>query len=126
MAVSPAMTFNAKGNLQSNQTITASGTLSTTVDGSAKFETEIAIEVVFGTVAATSGIQVDVFRNFGSGPTTDTISILTFVIPSTASTTKDQSFSLGPGKYSVKLTNLDGTNSVTGVYVTSTTWDSIG
>lgn len=83
------------------------------------------MEVVFGTVAATSGLQVDVFRRFGAGPTDDTIAVTSFTIPSTATTTKDQSFALPTGKYSVKLTNLDATNALTATSITTSTIDGI-
>lgn len=119
------MTFNAKGNVVNNATLAASASRTDAVDASAKFEVQVQVEVAFGTVAATSGLQVDVYRRFGAGPTDDTISILTFTIPSTASTTKDQSFALPTGKYDIKLTNLDATNSVTALYVTTSTVDSI-
>lgn len=121
----PTMTFNARGNLRSNQTIATSGTLSTDVDASTKFEVQLQVEVTFGTVAATSGLQVDVFREFGAGPTLDTIAMATFVIPSTASTSKIQSIALPTGKYSVKLTNTDATNAVTAVYLTSSAVDTV-
>jgi hypothetical protein len=119
------MTFNAKGNIANNQTIANSANRTDAVDGSTKFETQVQFEVAFGTVAATSGLQIDVFRRFGAGPTDDTISVLTFVIPSTLSTTKDQSIALPTGKYDIKATNLDATNSVTGYTVTTSTVDSI-
>lgn len=121
----PSMTFNAKGNILNAATIAASGTNTQAIDASTKFEVQVQVEVAFGTVAATSGLQVDVYRRFGAGPTDDSISVLTFTIPSTASTTKDQSFALPTGKYDVKLTNLDATNSVTGVTVTTSTVDAI-
>jgi hypothetical protein len=121
----PAMTQNARGNVQSAGTLAASGTATLAVDATAKFEVQIQIEVVFGTVAATAGLQIDVFRRFGLGPTDDTIAVLTFVIPATASTTKIQSFALPTGKYDVKETNLDATNGLTGLNLTTSTIDSI-
>lgn len=122
---SPSMTFNAKGNIVSGATIALSATNTQAIDASTKFEVQIQIEVIFGTVAAVSGLQIDVFRRSGAGPTDDTISVLTFVIPSQTSTTKDQSFALPTGKYDVKATNLDATNGVTGYTVTTSTVDSI-
>lgn len=121
----PSTTFNAKGNIRNAATIAASGTTTDTLDFSTKFEGQIQIEVVFGTVAATSGVQVDAFRQFGAGPTVDTIATATVTIPSTASTTKDGSIALPTGKYTLKLTNLDAANSVTGVTITTTTIDGI-
>jgi hypothetical protein len=53
------MTFNAKGNVLNAASVAAAGTNTQQVDASAKFEVQIQVEVVFGTVAATSGVQVD-------------------------------------------------------------------
>lgn len=124
-AVSPLMTFGAQAGLLASGSLAASGTSTTTCDLSAVFEGQVQVKSLFGTVAGTSGLQVDVYRRFGAGPTDDTIAVLTFVIPSTASTTKYQSFALPAGKYSVKLTNLDATNAIT-VEMTKTTVDSVG
>lgn len=121
----PSMTFNALGNILSNASIGASGTSTQHIDGSTKFETQVQVDVHFGTVAATAGLQIDVYRRFGAGPTDDTISILTLVIAAVGSTTENQSFALPTGKYDVKLTNLDATNGVTGVYITTSTVDAI-
>ncbi len=125
MAVSPSMTFNAKGNILNASSVAASGTSTNAVDASNKFEVQIQIECAFGTVAATNGCQVSVYRRFGAGPTDDTIAALTFVIPGTTSTTKDQSIALPTGKYDVVITNLDGTNAIT-VTITTSTVDSVG
>jgi hypothetical protein len=119
------MTFNATGNLLGASSLAASANTTFTVDYSAKFEGEIQIAVIFGTVAATSGLQVDVFRRIGSSPVVDTEAVTSFVIPSTASTTKDKSVALPTGKYTIKLTNLDGTNGLTGVSATDATVDAI-
>lgn len=121
----PSMTFNAFGNIVNAGALAASATATSAVDASAKFEVQIQVQAIFGTVAATSGLQVDVFRRFGAGPTDDTISVTTFTIPSTTSTTKDQSFALPTGKYDVKVTNLDGTNALTSYSITTSTVDSI-
>lgn len=123
---SPASTINnAAGNLLASTTITASSNATAILDVSAKFEAAIQASVTFGTVAATSGVQVDVFRRIGSGPAVDTIAATTFTIPSTASTTKLVSFALPTGRYQIKLTNLDATNSVTSVTLTTDTVDSV-
>jgi hypothetical protein len=119
------MTYNAIGNILASATITASGASTSGVDLSTKFLGRFQISTVFGTVAATSGVQVDVFNRAGAGPTDDNIAVTTFVIPSTVSTTKVQSFTLPTGKWDIKLTNLDGTNSVTACTITSSTLDAI-
>ncbi|HLW67826.1 MAG TPA: hypothetical protein VKS79_21085 [Gemmataceae bacterium] len=122
---SPSMTFNALGNIVSNASVAASGTRTDAVDGSTKFETQVQVDVTFGTVAATNGFQVQVFRRFGAGPTDDTIAIVNFTIAGVGSTTVIQSFALPTGKYDIKVTNLDATNGVTGYYLTTSTVDSI-
>src|SRR5215475_11803959 len=106
MAVSPSMTFGAQAGLRASFSLGASGTDTTALDASTKFEAQIQVKAAFGTVAATNGIQVDVFRRFGAGPTDDTIAIFSFYILGTGSTTKYQSFVLATGKYDIKLTNL--------------------
>jgi hypothetical protein len=123
---SPSMTLtHTAGNLLASATIAAGGNTTFDVDYSAKFEGQVQIAVTFGTVAATSGLQIDVFRRIGSGPAVDTEAISTLTIPSTASTTKDKSFALPTGRYRVKLTNLDATNSVTSVSATDDTIDGV-
>lgn len=124
---SPSMTTsNAAGNLLASTTIAASGTNSATnLDLSAKFEGQIQLSATFGTVAATAGVQVDVFRRIGSGPAVDTVATTSFVLAATVSTTKLVSFALPTGRYNIKLTNLDATNSVTAVTLTDDTIDSV-
>jgi hypothetical protein len=121
----PVSTFNAQAGLLASGSLAASGTSTTALDISTKFEAQIQVKNTGGgSVAGTNGLQVDVFRRFGAGPTDDTISILTFIITTTASTTKYQSFTLPTGKYDIKLTNLDASNAIT-VEMTSTTVDTI-
>ena len=118
---SPSMTFGAQAAALASGSIAASGSTSFSLDLSTKFEGQIQIKNTGGgSVAGTNGLQVDVYRRFGAGPTDDTIPMLTFVIPTTASTTKYQSFALGTGKYTVKLTNLDASNAVTAESTLST------
>ena len=121
----PSMTTShSAGNLLASGSLAASANTTFNVDYSAKIGGFIQIAVTFGTVAATSGLQIDVYRRIGSGPVTDTESAMTFLIPSTGSTTKDKSFALPTGRYQIKLTNLDGTNGLTGVSGTDDTIDS--
>lgn len=124
---SPSMTItNAAGNLLASTTLAASGTNSATnLDASADLEAQVQLAATFGTVAATSGVQVDVFRRIGSGPANDTIPITSLLLPATASTTQRLSFALPTGRYNIKLTNLDATNSVTAVSLTDDTIDAI-
>jgi hypothetical protein len=118
---SPAMTFNAQAGALASASLGAGANTSFSVDASAKFEVQVQVKNTGGgTVAATNGLQVDVFRRFGAGPTDDTIAVTSFVIPTTVSTTKYQSIALPTGKYTIKLTNLDVTNAITTESTTST------
>ena len=123
---SPSMTRNAAGNALASQALALSASVTFNLDLSAKFEGQVQIAVTFGTVAATAGLQIQVFRQIGTGPVTDTVGIgVGFTIAATASTTQDASFSLPTGKYQVKLTNLDATNGLTGVSATMDTVDAV-
>jgi hypothetical protein len=120
------MTQNAAGNIRASASLAASATSTTsTFDVSAKFGVQAQIGVTFGTVAATSGLQVDIYRSIGSTPVVDTLPITSLVIPAVASTTSSRSIELGTGKYQFKVTNLDATNSVTLVYITGDTIDAV-
>jgi hypothetical protein len=126
MSVSPSMTFNAQAGALASQSLAASGTVTYNLDLSNKFEGQIQVkDTGGGTVAATNGCQIDVYRGFGAGPTYDTTSMMTIVITTVVSTAKYASFSLPTGKYQVKLTNLDATNAIT-VESTLSTVDSVG
>lgn len=126
MAVSPIGTFNAVGNQLASATIAASGTRTVDLDLSGKFEGQVQVSVAFGTVAATSGLQLDFFRQVAGGTVNDTIATLTYTIPSTASTTKVYTVPLPWGKWHILETNLDATNSLTVNTVSSDTLDSVG
>ncbi len=118
---SPSMTFNAQANAQASGSLAANTSVTFAVDASAKFEVQVQVKNTGGgTVAATNGLQVQVFRRFGAGPTDDTIAVVQFTIPTTTSTTAYQSFALPTGKYDIKLTNLDVTNAITIESTTST------
>ncbi len=66
------------------------------------------------TVAATNGLQVQVYSCSDSGPTEyDTIAYATMPqIGATASSVTGATIDLPPGVYEVKLTNLDANNSI--------------
>lgn len=126
MAAPTMVTSNTAGNLLASTTIAASGNNATTnVDLSTVYEGQIQASITFGTVAGTSGVQVDCYRRIGSGPANDTVPVTSFVIASTASTTTRQSFALPTGRYNIKLTNLDATNSVTAVTLTDDTVNGV-
>jgi len=85
------------------------------VDYSAVFEAQIhVINTPGGSVSATRGLRVDVYRRYGSTPTTGESAMLTYTLPSaTASTAESLDFFLPTGKYNIKLTNLDAAQAVT-------------
>lgn len=66
------------------------------------------------TVAATNGLQVQVYSCSDGGPTQyDTVSYATFPqLGAVASSTTADSIDLPPGLYKAVLTNLDATNSI--------------
>lgn len=122
---SPSVTQNQVAI--ASQSLAAAATLTGNTNLLTKFEGHFQVLATFGTVAAVNGIQVDVFRDVAdaTGTVIDSISLMSFVIPGTASTTKRQSFVLGNGFYQVKLTNLDATNAVNPVSVLYETVDSV-
>ncbi len=121
----PVMTTGSAGNVRSSATLAASGTANYDIDYSTVYEAQIQVGGTFGTVAGTSGIQIDIFRRIGTTPVTDTVAVFSTIISSTASTTKARSIALSTGKYNIKITNLDATNAVTSVYITGDTISSI-
>jgi len=74
-----------------------------------------------GTVAATNGLQVQVYRSGDGGTTYSTIAYTAFVVGTVTSVTTAGDVDLEPGFYSVKLTNLDVTNAIK-VALTLGTW----
>jgi hypothetical protein len=111
----PTYTGNTANNVIASASIAASGTANANVDYSAVLEAQIhVINTPGGSVSATRGLRVEVFRRYGSTPTTGETAMLTYTLPSaTASTAESLDVFLGPGKYNVKLTNLDATYATT-------------
>ena len=123
----PTYTGNSAGNVIASCSLGAgANTSSSALDYSTKFEAQIHItNTPGGSVSSTRGLQVDVYREYGSTPTQGESPFATYVLPSqTASTAESFDFWLGPGKYLIKLTNLDGSNAIT-VSVTADTVDAI-
>ena len=115
----PTYTPGVANAIRALSTLAASGTASYDIDYSAAYGGWLHIIGTFGTIAATNGLQIEIFKYYGSTPTLATNAWQTFTIPGTASTTKDIDIPLPTGKWSVKLTNLDGTNALTNVGITS-------
>jgi hypothetical protein len=124
----PSWTYNAEGDIRAAAALAASGTASYTVDWSAKFGGRLQIRNSnTGTaVAGTNGLKIEVFARMGTGPTNDTIDFQgPFTITTTQNVTNDQTIELPSGRYSVKLTNLDSTNQIDSVRITSATLDAV-
>jgi hypothetical protein len=121
----PTYTAAAAGNVIASASIAASGTSSSTtgLDFSAVFEGQLHIlNTPGGSVAATRGLQCQIFRRYGTTPTTGQTALLTYTLPSaTASTAESLDIFLPTGKYAITLTNLDATNAI----VASVTSDTI-
>lgn len=111
----PTYTGNAAGNIHTSASLAASATANDNYDGSAVLETQVHVKnTPGGSVAATRGLKVEIFRRYGSSPTLGETAFLTYTLPSaTASTAESLDFALPTGKYNLKITNLDGTNAIT-------------
>ena len=122
----PVYTGNADGNIDTSASLAASATRSASWDISTKFEGQVhVLNTPGGTIAATRGVRVDVYRRYGNGPTVSESPFLSYTLPSAvASTAESFDFFLGTGNYSIKLTNLDTANAVT-CEVTGDTVDSL-
>lgn len=122
--VTPVATVNALGNLRAAATLAANTTSSAyTLDASLLDHADVSFGCDFGTVAATAGLQLNVYLVVDSTPHTDTEALWTPMIAATASTTKRKTITLPGGhRYSFTLTNLDGTNALSNAYLTSETY----
>ena len=111
----PTYTPSAPGNISASATLGAGASANDDYDGSTVFETAVHVKnTPGGTVAATKGVRVDVYRNYGTTPTLGQTPFLSYTLPSaTASTAESVDFTLPCGKYNIKRTNLDATNAVT-------------
>lgn len=115
---SPVYTKGAAGNGLASQALAAGASVTFTLDLSAAFDGFPQVGGTFGTIAATAGLQVSVFRKVGSTPVADTNpGPGSFVLAAVAGA-QAQTVPLSTGVYSIKLTNLDATNSLTAVYCT--------
>jgi|SRR5437667_7961271 len=114
-STTPTYTASTAGNIHTSASLAASATANDNYDGSAVFETQVhVLNTPSGSVAATRGLKVEVFRRYGTTPTTGQTAFLTYTLPSTtASTAESLDFYLPTGQYNIKITNLDATNAVT-------------
>jgi len=114
-STTPVMTFNGAGNLRASASLAASATFNNDVDYSTKFEAQIHIKnTPGGTVSATRGLRIDVYRRYSSGPATADSPMMIFFLPSqTISVAESLDFFLPTGKWNIKVTNLDAAQAVT-------------
>jgi len=122
----PTYTANSAGNLRASASLGAGASDTVQLDIRSKFEAQIHVKnTPGGTVAATRGVKIEVFRNYGATPTQGESPCLTRTMPSAAaSTAEGDDFYLPTGNYAVKFTNLDASNAVT-LVATSDTIDDL-
>lgn len=111
----PVYTPSADGNIRASASLAAAGTDNDDVDYSAVFEAMVhVVNTPGGTIAATRGLRIDIYRNYGTGPSIAESPMLTYFLPSTAASTAESlDIFLPTGKYNIKITNLDAANAVT-------------
>ena len=123
----PIYTGNTAGNIRSSSSLGNGANATYDLDAySSKFEIQINVtNTPGGTIAGTAGLRIEVFRRYGATPTVAASPCLSFTLPSANTNTAEaKDFVLGPGKYRIKVTNLDATNAVT-VEITADTIDNL-
>jgi hypothetical protein len=106
----PSFTFATAGNIRASASLAVIEAIITVLNTPG------------GTIAATRGVRIDIFNRYASGPTTSASAFYSTTLPSaTASTAETATIRLPPGKYNIKITNLDATNAVV-VEITGDTW----
>jgi hypothetical protein len=125
----PSMTLNLTV-LANQASIAASGSVNTganAVDFRTVFEAQCQVWVTFGTVAATNGLRVQIYRavDAPTSSTFDSEAFVDFTIPGTTSTSKKAPVTLGTGLYRFVLTNTDATNAITNVKILAATVSGI-
>jgi len=111
----PTITYGTAGNLSASASLANASPVTVTADFSTtKFGGLITAKGTGGgTVAATNGLRVQIFELGDTVPTADTIATTDYTIPMTTSTVAQRGFRVPTGKYSVKITNLDTSNTIT-------------
>jgi hypothetical protein len=124
----PTLTRNAAGNLHSSASLGAGASANNdTANYDAAFLVILTVKnTPGGTVAATRGLQIDIYHRYGSSPTTAPSPMMTFTLPSAVASTAETSppIYLPGGQYNVKFTNLDASNAIT-VEATIDTVDNV-
>lgn len=122
----PTYTGGTAGNAKASAALAAGANTSFDIDLSTVFEGRIQIGATFGTVAATAGLNIEVFERIGATPVADSVAGAgSFTLDATASTAKARTIHLQTGLYTIKLTNLDATNGLTAVYATLDTTPTV-
>ena len=125
----PTYVAGSAGNVIASASLGASATTnsSTAMDFSAGFQGQIhVLNTPGGSVAATRGLKIEIFRRYGTTPTTAQTAMYTYTLPSTtASTAESVDIFLDTGVYNIKLTNMDASNAVT-VEITSDKVSALG
>jgi hypothetical protein len=90
------------------------GTATTSGYPASCLSARLAVRLIPGaTVAATAGLQVQVYSSSDGGTNYDSTAYATGpALPAVASTVASASIDLPPGQYKLALTNLDATNAV--------------
>jgi len=115
------MTLNQTA-LANIATLAASGTSNTGANAlnyTTAFLVHLQVFVTFGTVAATNGLRVRLFRAVDTATSSvfDTVSLIDFTLAGTTSTSVIAPLTVGGGLYKIQVDNLDTTNAVTNVKV---------
>lgn len=121
----PVMTKGALGGALGSATIAASATRNFDIIASTKLEAQLVVQGNFGTIAATAGLKIEIFAQFGTTPTNATVNPnFSFTIPAVSGLQYSPRIYLPTGDWHVILTNLDATNSITVTQATVDTVDS--
>ena len=99
---SPSVTKNI--TILASQSLAAAATVTADRDSSTKFILKLQIKNTGGG---------SVFQNTSTSARFDTEASQKFIIPTTVSTEKEQTLTLGTGHYRISLKNLDTTNAIT-------------
>ncbi len=108
-------TAGAAGNIDTSASLAASATRNANWDISTSQGGWIhVLNTPGGSISATRGVRVDLYRRYGTTPTTSPTPFLTYTMPSAvASTTEGIEIKVGPGIWNIKITNLDTAQAVT-------------
>jgi hypothetical protein len=115
----PTYAPQAADNVRAAATLNAAATANYDIDFHAGYGGWLHVRGTFGTVAGTNGLKIELFRRYGSTPTQAVTAWNTWIIPGTTSTSKDIDIPVPKGYWNVTITNLDATNALTNVGITS-------